>query len=138
MSNKKRSKCCNAPMVNNGIQCEACGSNGKQQEIIGYIGIIVSDVAFEKAEKHVRDWNKNREGNVPEAHEVVIAFNGQRREMTLREFLETFEFEGLPCLTCEGTGEQEVMETVYPGEPHQAPTGTAPCIDCEGTGVEQN
>lgn len=24
----KRSKCCNARMVNGGIQCEACGSNG--------------------------------------------------------------------------------------------------------------
>jgi hypothetical protein len=32
--------------------------------------------------------------------------------------------------TCGGTGEVTTMETVYPGEPHQAPIGTAPCPDC--------
>lgn len=36
-----------------------------------------------------------------------------------------YEFE---CDICEDTGETTVMETVYAGEPHVAPTGTQTCI----------
>lgn len=32
------------------------------------------------------------------------------------------------CEFCEDTGENTIMETVYAGEPHQAPTGTQKCI----------
>lgn len=32
------------------------------------------------------------------------------------------------CEFCDGTGEVDVMESVYAGEPHQAPTGTKKCI----------
>lgn len=34
------------------------------------------------------------------------------------------------CSTCGGTGEITTMETVYAGEPHTAPIGTARCPDC--------
>jgi len=40
-----------------------------------------------------------------------------------------FEDEELEvCEYCAGTGEITAMETVYAGEPHQAPTGTQKCI----------
>lgn len=32
------------------------------------------------------------------------------------------------CEFCEDTGETDVMESVYPGEAHQAATGTQKCI----------
>lgn len=38
------------------------------------------------------------------------------------------EDETVVCEYCVGTGEITVMETVYAGEPHQAPTGTQKCI----------
>lgn len=34
------------------------------------------------------------------------------------------------CETCLGTGEVDVMEYVYPGEPHMAPIDTGRCPDC--------
>ena len=40
----------------------------------------------------------------------------------------------IECGACGGTGIVSVMESVYPGEPHQAPTGTQECIECNGTG----
>ena len=33
-----------------------------------------------------------------------------------------------PCSVCGGTGEVEVMERVYPGEPHIAPIGSQKCM----------
>jgi len=38
------------------------------------------------------------------------------------------------CEHCDGTGEVTVMETVWAGEPHQAPTGTRKCICVLGDG----
>jgi hypothetical protein len=32
------------------------------------------------------------------------------------------------CELCDGTGETDAMESVYPGEAHQALTGTQKCI----------
>lgn len=34
------------------------------------------------------------------------------------------------CSTCDGSREVTTMERVYPGEPHEAPIGTARCPDC--------
>lgn len=36
------------------------------------------------------------------------------------------------CTYCNGTGEVDSMEQVYPGEPHQAPIGTRKC-ECQLT-----
>ena len=44
----------------------------------------------------------------------------------------TSTYEQYDCETCEDTGEVTTMETVYAGEPHQAPTGTGRCPDCRG------
>ena len=33
-----------------------------------------------------------------------------------------------PCAVCGGTGEVEIMERVYPGEPHTAPIGSQKCM----------
>ncbi len=32
------------------------------------------------------------------------------------------------CEECGGTGEVDVIEPVYPGEPHMADVGTRPCV----------
>lgn len=34
------------------------------------------------------------------------------------------------CPDCDGTGEVDCMETVYPGEPHMAMVGSRKC-DCQ-------
>lgn len=38
------------------------------------------------------------------------------------------EDEGYDCEFCNDTGKVTVMETVYQGEPHLAPTGTEVCV----------
>ena len=40
------------------------------------------------------------------------------------------------CLECNGKGELDVMERVYPNEPHMAPIGSETCDNCHGTGIE--
>jgi DnaJ-class molecular chaperone len=44
--------------------------------------------------------------------------------------------EARKCKDCNGYGEVSVMESVYPGEPHQALVGSEICENCSGDGVE--
>ena len=40
------------------------------------------------------------------------------------------------CEECNGVGEVNTMESVYPGEPHMAPIGSEKCANCIGSGYE--
>lgn len=42
------------------------------------------------------------------------------------------------CEECNGFGEVNTMESVYPGEPHMAPIGSEVCDNCLGSGEEQD
>lgn len=42
------------------------------------------------------------------------------------------------CEECGGVGEVNIMESVYPGEPHMAPIGSEKCFNCNGSGKEPN
>jgi hypothetical protein len=55
----------------------------------------------------------------------VLAMNEER---TLLHAIKEAEEEERPCEHCDGRGYVDTMDTVFPGEPHQANVGTRPCI----------
>lgn len=117
-------------MVNGGVQCEACGSNGELEQeqpkqLTGYLAIVLSDDTIDKAERFVEDWSKAPV--VPP--QVVLLYRGEKVEYTMREFLELVGFDNLPCETCGGEGEVATDED--DGEGHtMRGVGTAKCPDC--------
>lgn len=100
------------------------------QGIMAYLAIVVGEDAFEKAERFTYEMRDAPSVSGP--REVVVAFRGEKVEMTMREFLETLGFENLPCERCGGTGEVDTVEAVNPGEPEVvAPVGTGKCPECQ-------
>lgn len=59
------------------------------------------------------------------SHMQIKAEHEALTEKVIEDLEIPYEFN---CDICEDTGETTVMETVYAGEPHQAPTGTQTCI----------
>lgn len=58
--------------------------------------------------------------------------NNDIQKIPKEDWPEEEKEEDYVCQTCGGTGEVTTMESVYPGEPHMAPIGSAPCPDCRG------
>ena len=128
--NEVLSKCCNARMVHGGVQCEACGSDGELEEkkqLTGYLAIVCSDEAIDKAEKFVEDWKES--GTKPA--QVALTFRGDKVEYTMREFLDLVGFDNLPCETCNGDGEVVTDEDDGEGHTMRGTGKPEPCPDCQ-------
>lgn len=68
-------------------------------------------------------------GDVPEDERVSHIMIVDDTEVRVREDEDAFVWEAEDvCEYCGGTGEITTMESVYAGEPHQAPIGTQTCI----------
>lgn len=77
-----------------------------------------------------------RENNLDRAKFLAVRDGGlteEEADRMIEDNQDLFEPE-YDCELCEDTGEVDVLETVWQGEPHQAPTGTRKCICVLGDG----
>ena len=103
MSEQNKSECCKARMVNEGKQCENCGSDGKvTKQVVAYLAIQFQEGTIQKAKAFAEEW-KDKNGE-----EVVLVYRGKKISYEMADFLELVGFE-VPCETCNDEGKVEVQ-----------------------------
>lgn len=106
----------------------------KPQREVAFIKMVITKDVYAKLDTFKQGWQDQKPVDVLVRVEVG---NGKAHELefTLSEFLDALgladaDAEIKPCETCGGSSEVSSMESVYPGEPHQADVGTSKCPDC--------